>query len=425
MMPVWSNLRWTVVQNIICQFAVQLTSLATGVASNMILSRYLGVEGFGVFNYIFAFYALFLSFNDFGTNTILIRELAKNRGNADRIMGTALLLKLLIAGVCMAAACVVISFMHSEPELKKSLYLYAVMLFVIVLQLPMVIFQVDLKMKYTAALGVFNRLFQFALVMLVVRAQGGLVWLIAALVAGDALFLPAYWIASRRFLKPVLRMDGKVAKAILKSSIPLGAAGILNLFANQINALFLERLSSLHEVGLYAAAFRITSPALLIPPMIMATIYPLMSRYAASDTARLRRLYIESMMWFCAAGAALGAGGSFFAPWIVRVIFGSEFEGAVPVLRILIWSVSAVYFGIASGNLLVSIGRERLNVYILGAGAVVNTFLVLQLVPRLGALGSAVATACAFAVIVAASVLAVEFYFAGAARASQQTGPSR
>lgn len=405
------GLRWTVAKNTFYQLILQGVSLVTGILLNMVLSRSLGVEGFGMYNYVFSFYAFFLAFNDFGVNMILIREVSRNREKAGAIIGPVLLFKLAVSFLGMITAWCIIAASPVDPALKKNLYLYAWILPILVLQLPLLIFQVDLNMKSPMVLGILNRLFQFALVMMVILNSGGIVWIVAALLAADAVFIPVYWRMTRPHLKLTLQFDFKIIGGIFKSSIPLGIAGIVGLFVNQANTLFLERLSNFHEVGIYAAAFRITSPFLMLPPLVMNTVFPLMSRYAAGDKVRLRRLYKECLLYFSAAGFLIGIMVAFFSPWLTHLVFGRDFASAAPVLSVMMISIAAVYFGITSGNFLISIGKEKANIFILGAGGITNTILVIWLSPMWGALGAAIAMAGSFAVIVSSGLILAEYYF--------------
>jgi len=62
------------------------------------------VEGFGEFNYIFAFYYFFLAINDFGVNIVAVREISKDRAQASEIIGALLPLRALQAVIAVVVA---------------------------------------------------------------------------------------------------------------------------------------------------------------------------------------------------------------------------------------------------------------------------------------------------------------------------------
>ncbi len=68
------SLRRLLVRNLTLQGAAEAVGLTTGLVTTIVLSRHLGVTGFGGFSYLFAFLYFFLTLNDLGVNTIVVRE---------------------------------------------------------------------------------------------------------------------------------------------------------------------------------------------------------------------------------------------------------------------------------------------------------------------------------------------------------------
>ncbi len=73
------SLQRLLLKNTGVQIAPQAVSLVVGLATSLVLSRYLGMEGFGQFNCTFAFFYFFLNINDFGVTTIAVRDASKQR----------------------------------------------------------------------------------------------------------------------------------------------------------------------------------------------------------------------------------------------------------------------------------------------------------------------------------------------------------
>jgi O-antigen/teichoic acid export membrane protein len=89
-------------------------------------------------------------------------------------------------------------------------------------------------------------------------------------------------------------------------------------------------------------------------------------------------------------------------PWLVRVVFGSEYEGAVDAARIILVA-AAVQFAFGwTKSLPVTIGRPRLRIVTHGLEAIVAIPLVAALGAEWGVTGAA------------AAVLASTLVFAGA-----------
>ena len=404
------SLKRLLIKNTGLQAGAHVVSLGIGLVTAMVLSRYLGVEGFGQFNYIFAFFYFFLSINDFGVNVIVVREISQNRERAGEIIGAMLLFKLLLAAISVPAAWMTIWLMEFPVDLQNALFVYALILPLIALQLPAVIFQMLLKMEYPSLIGVFNKVLGFFLLMLMVWMGYGLTALVAALILAEAASLVVLLKYARSFVRPVYRFAPKLWKEVLRSSIPLGIMGLFVALINRVDFIMLERMTDLRQVGLYSAAYKVTNLLEMFPLMIMATIYPLMSQYAREDPDRLRALYKKSVLCLGVVAVPMGIGVTLFAPFIVQLLFGAQFAGAEQGLMVLVWSTVFLYVAISGGNLLISVGKEKVNLFILAPCALVNIGLNLFWIPSMGFIGAALSTAITFLLILVGTTIAVRVY---------------
>ncbi len=404
------NVKRLLIKNTGFQLFSHVVSLGIGLVTTMVLSRYLGVERFGQFNYIFAFFYFFLSINDFGVNVIVVREISKQRERAGEIIGAMLTFKLLVATFSILVAWTTIWAMSFPEALRNAFFLYALILPVLALQLPGVIFQVLLKMEYPAFIGIFNRALGFCFMMIVVWMGYGLVALVAALLLSEVASLRIVWKYARSFVRPVYGFDPSMWKEILRLSVPLGTAGLFGALINRVDFIMLERMGDLNQVGLYSAAYKVTNLLEAFPLMIMGTIYPLMSRYASEDMDRLRSLYKKSFFYLCALALPMGIGVTFFAPLIIRLLYGAEFLAADQGLRVLVWSTVFLYPALPGGNLLISMGKTKVNLLILALATLANIGLNLLWIPALGFVGAALSTAITFLVILVGTTISVRVF---------------
>jgi O-antigen/teichoic acid export membrane protein len=400
------NVKHLLIKNTGFQLVSHAVSLAIGLVSTMVLSRYLGVERFGQFNYIFAFFYFFLSINDFGVNVIVVREASKNRERVGEIIGAMLSFKLLLAAFSVVAAWSAIWLMKFPPDLQNALFVYTLILPVMALQLPAVIFQVLLKMGYPSFIGIVNRVLSFLLLMVMVWLGYGLAALAAALIVAEVVSLALLLKYAQSFVRPVYRLDPKLWKKVLRSSIPLGVMGLFAALINRVDFIMLERMTDMQQVGLYSAVYKVTNLLELFPLMVMTTIYPLMSQYANEDLDKLRDLYKKSVLYLGIVAVPLGIGITVFAPVIIRLLFGAQFAGADRALMVLVWSTVFLYLALSGGNLLISMGREKINLVLNMMGAGLNIALNFMLIPSMGFVGAAFATSVTYLFILVSISLA-------------------
>ena len=65
----------------------QIASYIIGFFFIMYTARYLGAEGFGILSFALAFTAIFAVFSDLGYNTLLIREVARDKSLTGKYLG--------------------------------------------------------------------------------------------------------------------------------------------------------------------------------------------------------------------------------------------------------------------------------------------------------------------------------------------------
>jgi len=403
-----ASLRGLLARHAVVQAVTQAVALATGLVMSAVLSRHLGVDGFGSFTYLFAFIYFFLALSDLGVQTIVVREISQQPGRSGEIVGAMVSFRVIVALVALMASWAVIVRMAFPPDLARSLALFSLMLPLGALKLPVAVFQARLKIEYGAAIDVITRVVGLALVMLVVWLGKGLVAIAAALVANDLASVILIWIVSRRLVRVVWRVDRACWARVLQASLPLGLAGLLVALTNRVDFLMLERMVGLEPVGLYGAAYRITGVLERLPQLVMITLYPIMARAALDDVRGLRLLYHRTLAVFAVLAIMVVAVIHWLGPWLLGQLFGREFEPADPGLQVLVWSTAFLYVAIAGGHLLISAGWQRVSLGAWLAGTGLNIGLNLLWIPRWGFVGAAMATACTYAVILAVTLVSAE-----------------
>ncbi|RDJ99367.1 oligosaccharide flippase family protein [Paraburkholderia lacunae] len=169
----------------------------------------------------------------------------------------------------------------------------------------------------------------------------------------------------------------------------------------KLDRLMLERAISFADLGRYSAAQQLNENWITLALMLAQTIAPAFV-YRVQDAAQLRR----NMWRLTAMTAALMVSGALvldlLAGFIIRHVFGPDYEGAIGIFRWAVWlSVPA---GIeAIGNLIVLKYQAKFVLLSKWLLALAVAFVVnLLAIPRLGAYGALVGLAAGY--LAAASV---------------------
>lgn len=391
------SLKSLLLKNTGLRFAAQAVSMLVSLAAAFVLSRYLGVEKFGGINYVFAFYYFFLVLQDAGIDVIVVRECSQKPDQAPRIIGTMRIFKLALSMFLVAASWLIISIVSFPADIKFALYLYAFVLPLTALQVSSVIFQVKLDAKYPSLIAIIKSAVNFLFLILLVAFGLGLTGYVLALVLSEVAIMLAVLFFSRRFVRPENIFDMGVCVKVLKSSLPLALAGIFVAMTNRIDFLMLERMTGLRELGFYSAIYKVTNLLESLPLAMMATLYPVMACYAEhADRTALRKLHHKCLFLFLGIALPMGLAVTFFAEAIVKLLFGADFAPAAAGLQVLVWATVFLYPALSAGNVLISMGREKINLVINIFAALINVSLNLILIPKFGFVGAAQATAAAF-----------------------------
>lgn len=108
------------------------------------------------------------------------------------------------------------------------------------------------------------------------------------------------------------------------------------------------------DVGIYAAAVRLSESWYFIPIAISNALFPAIvtAKSIASELylSRLQKLY-DVLAWI-AIGISIPV--SFLSGEIIQVLYGSKYSASAPILTIYIWAGVSVFLGVASSQYLVT-----------------------------------------------------------------------
>lgn len=249
-----------------------------------------------------------------------------------------------------------------------------------------------------------------------VLAGGGLVALALAYAAGS---LAGVALAGRIITQHVgaeamqvsrAKPDPRLSRAWRRAALPMWlAAGGTALFG-RVDLVMLGPLTDTVQVGLYAAAVRLTYLIGVVAQIGLPIFWPLIAREtarapetngatSATPARKADLLYLTTTGTIAAIGGAVLWAAS--TP-VTLLIFGPDYADAAPILRILcVAQVSATLVTALTGTLLMrGQGRRYAPVMLGGLGLAIT--LNLLLIPYWGALGAAWATlATSLAMLVA------------------------
>jgi O-antigen/teichoic acid export membrane protein len=160
----------------------------------------------------------------------------------------------------------------------------------------------------------------------------------------------------------------------------------------KIDQVMIKEMMDNEAVGQYAAAVRISEAWYFIPMVISSSLFPaIISAKKQSEELyykRLQHLY-DFMVW---TSVAIALPMTFLSNWVVRFLYGSQYDPAGNVLMIHIWAGLFVSLGVASGKWFLTENFQMLAFWRTFYGMIINVVLNFTLIPQYGIQGAAIAT---------------------------------
>lgn len=365
--------------------------LLLGTVTSVFLLRGLGVEDYGRYGTVAALLGIVSTFTDAGLTAVGARELAVRPPGPERERLLRLLLGLRVL-LSVAAVLAAVGFAaavgYDEVMVWGTLIAGVGVLLVNTQATAMLPLSVELRLGAVTAFEVLRQAITLAGVALLALLGASLLpYFLVQVVAGVVvLAVTPMVIGGVRGLVP--RLSRADALALLRDALPVGIAIAMNVIYLRLLVILVSLLDDPVETGEYATAFRVFELLIGIPTLVLSVALPLLA-VAADDRPRLRYGIQRTAEVALVASVGLALATTAFAGPAVRLLFGAQYEGSVPMLQLQAWALVPLFLGQVAVLALLSLRRQRAIAVANGAAVVVVLLLGLLLVAAYGGMGAA------------------------------------
>lgn len=371
--------------NTAAQGAGKAVILAIGLASVVITTRYLGATGYGKVALAFAFIQMLGILADVGLLTVVVREISRDPASTDRLVGNALVLRLVLSLALLALAALASLALSWDTQVRVAVLIAGVPFVLGLVNSALVaVLQARLRMDRAVVADVIGRAASFVALAVVVTLDAGFYAVVATAAVGALATLLVTWAIVFREARPRPRAEREVWRRLLVLALPVGAALAVSELYFRLDTLLVSVFRPYDEVGLYALSYRMVELIGILPAIVMTSVFPLLARYLQESRELAARTVDAAGDVFVAIGAPIAAGGLVVAPDLVRLIGGDEFAGAAGPLRLLLFAVALAFVSGLFGHALIAGGHQGSAVRLGIAALVFNLVLNLALVPPFG-----------------------------------------
>ena len=368
--------------------------IAVSLFVGIYVARYLGPERFGLLSYALSFVGIFVALATLGLDEVVVRELIKTPEQREKILGTSFLLKLV--GTLLMWAAILVAIPLTENDLQTNI-LIIIIAFGAVFQAFNVIdlnFQAKVKSKYVVHAQFVQLIISSIVKIILVVNEAPLIWF-ASVYSLDVIVLAMGLVFAYLYNGDNIfswKWSFETSKYLLHDSWPLIFAGVVISVYMKIDQVMIKEMLGAKEVGLYAAAVKLSEAWYFIPMAIASSLFPAIINAKVYQKEvyyqRLQKLY-DLMVWIA---IAIALPTTFLSTLVVEFLYGKEYLGSSSVLIIHIWTAVFVFLGVASSKYLLAENFIKKTFYRTFIGALLNIIMNYYLIGIIGIQGAAIST---------------------------------
>ena len=397
--------------NFVMNAILTMSSFIFPLISFPYVSRILLPEGTGKVSFATSLIAYFTMFAQLGIPTYGVRACARVRDDRKELTRTAqelLIINLVMTVLSHTALILALVFV---PRLRQERSLY------LLVSLSMLFTTIGMEWLYkaleqytyiTVRSIVFKLVALLSMFALIHSKEDYVIYGGITIFASSASGIFNFFHA-RRFisLRPV---GGYHFKPHLKAVAVFFAMACASTVYTNLDTVMLGFMTSDETVGYYNAAVRIKSILVSIVTSLGAVLLPRASYYVEhGQMDEFRKITRKALNFVFLAAVPMMLYFILFAKEGIFLLSGENYAGSVIPMQ---WIMPTLLFiglsNVLGIQILVPLGRERVVLWSIVAGAVVDVVLNIVLIPAFGATGAAAATSAAELV-----VLAVQFVVLG------------
>lgn len=360
--------------------------------TSAMLLRYLGPAGNGTYTAILAHLTLFAIVADFGLYIILVKRLAtlteEHEKDAHALFTLRIVSGVLVLGLGVATAWFIPQY---SMTIRLGILIAASFNFLMSMnQLVSVVFQRHLRSDWIALGEIAAKIVLLVGTLVVIFMHLNLLWVMGTIALSAVCNFSINFFGSRKFFKFKLLWDPGRWKSILKEAWPLAVSILFTMMYFKGDSLILYFYRSATEVGLYGAPYKLLEVLITFPAMFVGLTLPILTAaWQRKDIPALHKGMQRSFDFLCVITLPVVAGGFTLARPLTLLLGGPEYLPSVPIMRILIFAVGAIYFATLFTYMVVAVDKQRSMVWGYGAAAVLGVGAYFVLIPRFGMYGAA------------------------------------
>ena len=360
---------------------------------SMLTARYLGPANFGVINYAASIVAFMLPIMQLGLRSTLVYELIQKPDEEGKILGTALMMNMISAFLCIASIGAFVSIAnHDEKDTIIVCILYSINLIFQALEMCQYWFQKNLLSKYSSLISLAAYVVVSLYKIYLLITHKNIYWFAIAQAIDYALIAIALLIAYKKIGGQKFSISFKCGKEMLAKSKYYIISGMMVTLFTQTDRLMIKNMIGDAATGYYSAAVMCAGMASFVFAAIIDSMRPVIleSKKQSIQSFELNVSRLFSIVFYMSLIQCVFM--TVLAKPIILVLYGKDYLSSVDTLRLIVWYVTYSYIGQVRNIWILAEGKQKYLWRINLAGAVLNVLINVLLIPVWGIMGAALAS---------------------------------
>lgn len=382
---VFRNATWIVA----CKIVQMLISLVIG----MISARYLGPSNYGLISYASSLIAFVLPVAQLGLRNIFVEQIISHPEREGQTVGTSLAMSMASSLFCIVGCMAFVSIVNAgEKDTLIVCVLYSISLFFQMSEMIEYWYQAKLLAKYTSivSLVAYTIVALYRVFLLITKKS--IYWFALANAFDFLLISVALLVLYRRLGTQKLSFSFTLAKELFSVSKYYIVSSMMVTIFSQTDKIMIKMMVGNAENGYYSTAATCAAISNFVFVAIIDSMRPLILDSKKSSKELFNRNMSRLYSVIIYLGLAQSLVLTLLAKPIVLILYGKAYSPSIVILQVITWYSAFSYMGTVRNIWILAEEKQRHLWKINLSGAVLNVIGNFILIPKLGAVGAAIAS---------------------------------
>ena len=324
-------------------------------------ARVFGTSFFGQYAFAMSLGGFLSILVGLGLNTLVIREISKDKSQDSKYMGNMLATQSALAIISWGLIALIVLLSNFDNDTKLiTLSIGAYQILYKLTQLIQSQFRAHEDMEYSAFLEIYHKVIILLFGSLaIVLWKDPVITLLIYPVSAISMLVIGISISIRKYGRPDFKINFPFIKELLNKAFPFLIMIILGQFYDRIGVILLTTIQGDEATGIYAATDRLIVTIATGLGMFGSALFPIMSRFANEAPQKLIITYERSIRIILVTVLPAVTFLYLLSNQTILLIYGETYSKSADVMAIMSWSILPSGLSVILMSILVATDQQK------------------------------------------------------------------